>query len=291
MSYGQTNGIPQGSVIMDFIAEIVLGYIDKLLSEKIQNYTITGYHIIRYRDDYRIFSNNLSEGKKILKILSEILSDQGMRLNSNKTNMSNELIQSSIKSDKLYWICNKNKSTNLQKNLLIIHSLANKYPNSGSLNKALNEFFQYIKNKSTFGNINIPVLISIITDIALKNPRIYPIYSAIISKFLSLLKEDSQKIELVNKIINKFKLVPNIGYLEIWLQRITSELNRDLKYKEGLCKVISKRTESIWNSDWLSSKELIKILKDSKIFDEEIIEKMPSVIEEEEINFFIINQY
>jgi len=28
MSYGQTNGIPQGSVLMDFIAEMVLGYAD-----------------------------------------------------------------------------------------------------------------------------------------------------------------------------------------------------------------------------------------------------------------------
>ncbi|HKZ09964.1 MAG TPA: RNA-directed DNA polymerase [Rhodanobacteraceae bacterium] len=28
--YGQTNGIPQGSVLMDFIAEIVLGYVDEL---------------------------------------------------------------------------------------------------------------------------------------------------------------------------------------------------------------------------------------------------------------------
>jgi hypothetical protein len=26
MRYGQTNGIPQGSVLMDFIAEMVLGY-------------------------------------------------------------------------------------------------------------------------------------------------------------------------------------------------------------------------------------------------------------------------
>ena len=56
MSYGQTNGIPQGSVLMDFIAEMVLGYADKLLSIKLEN--IEDYKIIRYRDDYRIFVNN-----------------------------------------------------------------------------------------------------------------------------------------------------------------------------------------------------------------------------------------
>ena len=35
MHYGQTNGIPAGSVLMDFIAELVLGYTDLELSEKI----------------------------------------------------------------------------------------------------------------------------------------------------------------------------------------------------------------------------------------------------------------
>ena len=33
---GQTNGIPQGSVLMDFIAEIVLGYVDSKLSKRIE---------------------------------------------------------------------------------------------------------------------------------------------------------------------------------------------------------------------------------------------------------------
>ena len=37
MQNAQTNGIPQGSVLMDFIAELILGYIDKLLFEKINS--------------------------------------------------------------------------------------------------------------------------------------------------------------------------------------------------------------------------------------------------------------
>ena len=39
MSFGQTNGIPQGSVLMDFIAEIVLGYADIELSNKIKDHS------------------------------------------------------------------------------------------------------------------------------------------------------------------------------------------------------------------------------------------------------------
>lgn len=58
MQYGQTNGIPQGSTLSDFIAEIVLAYADKLLSERLNTNGISNYHIVRYRDDYRIFCNS-----------------------------------------------------------------------------------------------------------------------------------------------------------------------------------------------------------------------------------------
>lgn len=61
MSYGQTNGIPQGSILMDFIAEMVLGFADLELSDRIQQGNIQDYEVIRYRDDYRIFSALLHE--------------------------------------------------------------------------------------------------------------------------------------------------------------------------------------------------------------------------------------
>ena len=67
MQCGQTNGIPQGSVLMDFIAEILLGYIDEILTEQLNTAHIVNYKILRYRDDYRIFVNNPDEGEKILK--------------------------------------------------------------------------------------------------------------------------------------------------------------------------------------------------------------------------------
>ena len=64
MQCGQTNGIPQGSVLMDFIAEILLGYIDEILTEQLNTAHIVNYKILRYRDDYRIFVNNPDEGEK-----------------------------------------------------------------------------------------------------------------------------------------------------------------------------------------------------------------------------------
>jgi hypothetical protein len=56
LALAQTNGIPQGSVLMDFIAEMVLGYIDECLSRCLDEKM--DYRIIRYRDDYRIFTNS-----------------------------------------------------------------------------------------------------------------------------------------------------------------------------------------------------------------------------------------
>ena len=62
MSYGQTNGIPQGSVLMDFIAEILLKYADELITNHIIQEGIPkeNFYILRYRDDYRIFVKEVS---------------------------------------------------------------------------------------------------------------------------------------------------------------------------------------------------------------------------------------
>ena len=69
MQYGQTNGIPQGSVLFDFIAEMVLGYADSQVSEVLASNDITDYKILRYRDDYRIFCNRKDELEKIAFVL------------------------------------------------------------------------------------------------------------------------------------------------------------------------------------------------------------------------------
>ena len=66
MRYGQTNGIPQGSALIDFIAEIVLVYCDEKLTKKLESLNITDYKILRYRDDYRVFSNCSSDLELIL---------------------------------------------------------------------------------------------------------------------------------------------------------------------------------------------------------------------------------
>lgn len=142
MHGGQTNGIPAGSVLMDFIAEIVLGYIDTQLVEKINKSTNEqadiDYKIIRYRDDYKIFVHNPTDGEKILKNLSEVLIDFGFKLNPQKTFVEDSVINGAIKKDKLELILSSfDHQQKPQHRLISIYNLGRKYANSGQMVKLL----------------------------------------------------------------------------------------------------------------------------------------------------------
>lgn len=286
MSFGQTNGIPQGSVLMDFIAEIVLGYADLELSQKIHDKSIDDYEILRYRDDYRIFTNNPQDGDLILKLLTEILIDLGLKLNQQKTFASNHVITNSIKQDKLDWIKSQKKITTLQEHLLLIHDFSYKHPNSGSLSKALDKFFARIKRLKNNNRDDVLVLISILVDIMFKNPRIYPIGAAILSKFLFLINSGDKKIEILNAIISKFRFLPNIGYLEIWIQRIVVKTGHEIPFEEPICRKLNDANVSLWNSDWLNNNKLKQLITNCSIVERKIIEEMDEVMEEEEVSPF-----
>lgn len=284
MSYGQTNGIPQGSVLMDFIAEIVLGYVDLELSSKVEKAGIGDFQILRYRDDYRIFTNNPQSAEVITKILTEVLIEMGMRLNAQKTIVSNNVVRDSIKPDKLYWNAQKRGAKGLQAHLLLIHHLSEKFPNSGSLRKALDKFFKRIQGLSETKE-NIRVLISILIDIAFKNPSTYPIACGVLSKLLSLIDDEEEQEEILEQIKTKFSRIPNTGHIKIWLQRVTLKIDREIEYDELLCQRVNDGSIKIWNSDWLND-DINEIINDAELIDEDVIEEIDKVITTEEIILF-----
>ncbi len=287
ISYGQTNGIPQGSVLMDFIAEMVLGNADLNLSKKIDEYKIGEYHIIRYRDDYHIFVNNPQDGDKIIKSLAEIMMDLGLKLSPTKTKKTNSIIKESLKSDKLYWISQKQFDKSLQKHLMLIHNLAELFPNSGSLKKALSNYNKRIQKLKVI-KVNIMPLISIIVDIAYHSPKCYAVSSAILSKFISFIKDDNEKVSVIKRIQKKLYKLPNIRHLEIWLQRITIKFYDKFEYQENFCKIVAGAEEScnLWNVDCIKPKDLKKFMNASELIDREKIKNMPSVISENEVDLF-----
>ncbi len=154
MQHGRNIGIPQGSAIFDFLAEIVLGYSDLLLHEAIEKEGFAApYEIIRYRDDYRIFCNDKAQLEKMSYILQQVLERLNFRMNSQKTNISESIVTDSIKPDKLFYIYNTpifNKKgvdfDSFEKHLLYILMFGRKYPNCGQLKIMLSDIDKRIED-------------------------------------------------------------------------------------------------------------------------------------------------
>ncbi len=287
MRHGQTNGIPQGSALMDFIAEMVLGLADLELSERIQKEHIEDYRILRYRDDYRIFVNSPQVGEKIVKLITETTTGLGLKLNPAKTKASSDVVKASIKSDKLAWLGRKQGAKSLQKHLLIIHDHAIGFPNAGSLVTALNDFHKRISwAKEPFEGDTMP-LIAIVVDIAYRNPRTYAICAAILSKLLSFVKTDEARISIAERIQKKFSQIPNTGHMEIWLQRVTLQLGNAIAYDEAICKLVVGEDVNLWNVDWISSATLKAALVSKTIVNITIRDAIPLVIPPEEVALFL----
>ncbi|HRB20981.1 MAG TPA: RNA-directed DNA polymerase [Nitrosomonas sp.] len=289
MRHGQTNGIPQGSVLMDFIAEIVLGYADLELSEKIQSAGITDYLILRYRDDYRIFVINPRDGEQIIKLLTEVTISLGLKLNPSKTKVNDDVVRASIKADKIAWFSRKKSEKSLQKHLLIIHDHALQFPNAGSLAVALQDYYKRLVRVEALLEEPLP-LISIVVDIAYRNPRTYAVCAAILSLLLTFLTSPDKKSTL-EKIQRKFAKIPNTGHLQIWLQRISQPEFQDMKYDEPLCQLVSGHSATIWNLTWITSEELKKVIDAKSIIDKAYLNRIDPVISSDEFGLFKMDGY
>ena len=285
MHQGQTNGIPQGSVLMDLIAEMVLGYADTELAKKIRSQGITAYHILRYRDDYRLFVHNSQDGESILKCLTEVMIDLGLQLNPEKTDISNEVIRSSIKDDKLRWMLQNPRGQSLQKHLLVIHHHSKEYPNAGSVMRAMHDYYKRLQKAK---GCPFPLsLISIVIDIAYHNPRTYPIAVAILSKLVSFLATAEEKQKVFERIKRKFDQIPNTGYLRIWLQRISLEFSSDIRFDEPLCQLVNKKNKELWNKKWISSTKLKAATKSSKMIDLDKLGGIGPIVSIDEVDLYI----
>lgn len=298
MQYGQTNGIPQGSVLSDFIAEIILAYADKVLSEKLNAESISDYHIIRYRDDYRVFCNSKEDTERIAFFLQEVLAELNFQLNGKKTYLTEDLISESIKPDKKAYISGGpiyrkthkriySTMSSLQQEALFIHQFSKKYPNSGTLIKLLTTFAQRLNNKIAICGYYL-VLISMFTDIALSSPKTYKVVLVIISKLISRISSTEEREKIVNDIYMKFQRFPNIGEIQIWVQRIAYNLPHPIAYTEDICKIVNNEVGvNLWNIDWVDE-AYRNVFPQYKICTEWIRDSFTPIIDIDEISLFDI---
>jgi hypothetical protein len=289
MRRGQTNGIPQGSALMDFIAEMVLGDADLQLSEKLDRARITEYRVLRYRDDYRVFVNNPQEGEAILKALTEVLIGLGLKLNTSKTTGSQSVISSSLKPDKRAWLRGRQWDANLQKHLLVIHAHGLDYPNAGSLVIALTHYLQRL------GRVKRPqnprALISITVDIACSSPRTFPVCAAIVSRLLRSLGTEEERAQVLKTVHGKLSKLPNTGLMEVWLQRIGHSYEFHPDYMEDLCRIVAEKETVLWNNDWIAAKALKDAINPAHIFDKVTFKAMKLVVPPSEVEMFASERY
>ena len=239
--YGQTNGISQGSVLMDFVAEIVIGYVDEQINSALGE--PTDFRILRYRDDYRIFANSDDRAEEILKVISDKLRSVGMRLGVSKTLLNRNVVEGAIKPDKLAGIDLQDlgdaNAKTIQKQLLRLHSFGHRFPNSGALRRLVSEFHDKI-SKQTERRDDLEVLVAIAADIGFVSPATFPAIAGILSHLISLASTE-EKARLWMKVRKKMARVPYNGYLEIWLQRVTQPRAVGIQFtsNEPICKIVN----------------------------------------------------
>ena len=286
MQHGQTNGIPQGSVLVDLIAEMVLGYADIELSKRLADAGITNFQVLRYRDDYRIFVNDTHDGELILKTLTEVLISLGLKLNAFKTTTAQAVVANSIKIDKREWIRRRQADRNLQKHLLLIHSHGVEFPNGGSLMIALDQFYRRL---ALLKSVRNPMqLISIAVDIGYNSPRCFPACAAIVSKLLSILPTKKEKLVAVDRIRKRLDQLPNNGHLEVWLQRISYCFSPTLTYGDKLCRLVEGKKVDLWNDSWISDAGLKRTVRSSSIVDKKRLKALRPIVPRRE---FVVFEY
>ena len=172
--------------------------------------------------------------------------------------------------------------------MLIIHDHSMEHPHAGSLNDALDKYRKRLRHRTPEDDHTLS-LISIVVDIAYRNPRTYPITFAILSELIDLLENEEEKREIIEKVRKKFRKLPKTGLMEIWLQRISHKFAPDIEFEEPLCRLVGKKTTQIWDNSWISSRDLKEAIDARNIVDWKTLKDMPPIVTDEEVELFHSN--
>ena len=290
MNAGQTNGICQGSAVMDLLAETILAYVDHKLLSKLRSERVEDYQIVRFRDDYRIFVNERRVGESILKSLAEVLMGLGMALSAAKTDASDDVIGRSVKEDKIHWLFRSPIESDLVGQLLAVRTHSLEYPNGGSVTQALDQIvdgFEGVDDKNQL----LP-LISIVADISMRNPRAYRSVTALLSRLVSEFSDPGDGVSALQTLTEKFRRIPNSELLHLCGQRIGLPLGYEWPAESAMCRLVRKRnsigceTALIWNSDWIADEEIRSTMKQGAIVDRKVIQELLPIVSKDEISAF-----
>ena len=171
-----------------------------------------------------------------------------------------------------------------------IKKLANKYPNSGQLKKALSEFNKERITKITSKPNDLLPLIGILVDIMIHNPGSLPQCVLIIGQLLKF-ENKSKAREIVEMIVNKYALKPNTEFMMIWFQRLTTifgETSNEVLSSDFVSKIKDPISTQMFSIDWLNE-DIKESFYEGTIKDENKYNKMSKKIYIAEFDDF--NEY
>lgn len=211
--------------------------------------------------------------------------------------MSRNVVGGTVKPDKLAGIDLQDlgieNAKTIQKQLLRLHAFGQRFPNSGALRRLVGEFHDKIEEFcSRRGRPDdLDVLVAIAADIGFVSPATFPAIAGILSRLISSASVD-EKTVLWQKVRSKMARVPNNGYLEIWLQRVTQpkEIGIRSDSSEPICRIVNGESTVIWENGWISSKDLKKALDVSRIVVRPVADS-EEVVEPREVRLFKENAW
>jgi len=118
------------------------------------------------------------------------------------------------------------------------------------------------------------------------SPKVYKLALHLISFLVNKLETTDERERVVKSVYQKFKMIPNIGELQIWMQHITYQMKEDMGYTEPLCKIVAGEKDiKLWNNDWVK-KEYKKGFPQEKICTEWLRDSFTPVIDIDEVSLF-----
>lgn len=250
---GQTNGISVSSMVSDIVAEIILSDVDKKISKKIEEQGLKNKVLItRFRDDYRILSKNVEDGKTVLNILNKTLFEEyDLSLNSDKTETHMDIIDGTyrpwtleIKGSHMMRKMSKGDfsecrdSSDLKDCLIQIYKIQRKYNNGRVsitiLSHLTNELFNGT-HKIKFYHFDIPEIISLLRKLSLLREDVTPHVFMLLDIILRQIGNKSEKTKILNNIKRVISGRSDQEYQLIWFYRIC------LSHVPKLCPILLKR--------------------------------------------------
>jgi hypothetical protein len=96
------------------------------------------------------------------------------------------------------------------------------------------------------------------------------------------LSPPEEKENLWIKVRNKISQIPYNEYLQIWLQRVIKPIGIEFSSEESICQIVNGENPTLWESDWITNKELTTALDVTKIIPNSV-EDINEVVQPEEV--------